>query len=169
MNINHKYPCPNLLLRIYSIGFDGSKTRLLSDRNCLYFDQILIPSKTIVRVVENCLSKWPIAEPSTYRKVALWGADIKFRCPLEAQIDASKYSSKWKADWDISFYIQPPKVATLSTVNYFERWIWTWKHISYWMPIWREVIKSKNYWKNLIRKAKIFEKCNKIGPEKTLF
>jgi hypothetical protein len=91
--INRKYTCSNLLPRIYSIGFDGSKTRLLSDRNCFYFDQILIPSETIVRVVENCLSKWPIAEPSTYRKVALRGADIKFRCPSEAQIDASKYPS----------------------------------------------------------------------------
>ena len=38
-------------------------------------------------------SKIPVAEPSTYRKVALRGADREFRCLTEPQIDASKYPS----------------------------------------------------------------------------
>ncbi len=57
MNINRKCPCSNLLPRIYSIGFNGSRTRHLSDKIRFYFDQILLPSETIVRVVEKYLSK----------------------------------------------------------------------------------------------------------------
>ncbi len=54
MNINRKYLCSNLLPCIYSIGFDGSKTRYLSDRNRFYFDQILIPSEAQINA-----SKYP--------------------------------------------------------------------------------------------------------------
>lgn len=93
MNINRRYLCLNLLPRIYSIGFDGSKTRHLSGKNRFYFDEIRIVSETTVRIVENCVWKWPIAEHSTHRKVANRGADIKFWCPSEAQIDTPKYPS----------------------------------------------------------------------------
>ncbi len=69
--------------------FRGLETETSIEENLFYFNQILIPSKTIVRVV----GKQPIAEPSNHRKMALRGLCFEFRCPSGAKIDASKYPS----------------------------------------------------------------------------
>ncbi len=50
-------------------------------------------SKIIVRLLGKYLSKRPIAEPSTHRKMALRRDDFQVRYPTDAQIEASKYPS----------------------------------------------------------------------------
>ena len=85
------------LLHVFDM-FRGLETETSIEENLFYFNQILIPSKTIVRVV----GKQPIAEPSNHRKMALRGLCFEFRCPSRAKIDASKYPS----DGHLGVYIE---------------------------------------------------------------